>query len=62
MARDSIEIVLDPLRSDTTGKRRLYHANINSRGAINDTAYLPSGTGEAWRGHWRLASKVIGDR
>src|ERR1041385_6262502 len=38
---DSIELVLDPLHTDTSGRRRLYHANINSLGAINDTAYVP---------------------
>jgi len=59
---DSTELVLDPLHTDTSGRRRFYHANINSLGAINDTAYVPGGSGEAWRGHWRLASKVIGDR
>jgi len=59
---DSVEVVLDPLRTDTTGRRRLYHANLNALGAINDTAYVPGGGGEAWRGHWRTASKVTGDR
>ena len=59
---DSIEMILDPLHTDTTGRRRLYHANINALGAINDTAYVPGGGGEAWRGHWRTASKVVGDR
>ncbi|MBI4025290.1 MAG: hypothetical protein HY360_09945 [Verrucomicrobia bacterium] len=59
---DSIELVLDPLRADTSGRRRLYHANLNALGAINDTAYTLSGGGEAWRGHWRTASKVVGNR
>jgi hypothetical protein len=59
---DSIELVLDPLPQDRSGRRRLYHANLNSLGAINDTAYIPGGSGEAWRGRWRTASKIIGDR
>ncbi len=59
---DSVELVLDPLHTDTSGRRRLYHANLNSLGAINDRAYVPGGGGEAWRGNWRTASKVIGDR
>lgn len=59
---DSVEMVLDPLRADTRGRRRLYHANLNARGAINDTAYSPGGGGEAWRGRWRTASAVAGDR
>lgn len=59
---DSVEMVIDPLRADTTSRRRLYHANLNARGAVNDTAYQPNGVGEAWRGHWRLANKIIGNR
>ncbi|MCC7517666.1 MAG: hypothetical protein IT578_00610 [Verrucomicrobiae bacterium] len=59
---DSIEMVLDPLRADPTGRRRIYHANINALGAINDTAYTSGGGGVAWRGQWRTASKVVGDR
>ena len=58
---DSIELVLDPLRHDPL-RRRLYHANINAKGAINDTAYKLAGGGEAWRGHWRIANQTVGDR
>lgn len=58
---DSIELVLDPLRHDPA-RRRLYHANVNAKGAINDTAYRVAGGGEAWRGRWRMANEVIGDR
>src|SRR5205085_2432343 len=47
---DSIELVLDPLHTDaTSGRRRLYHANINARGAINDTAFVPGGSRAAIR-------------
>jgi hypothetical protein len=59
---DSIELVLDPIPDAPAGQRRLYHANINARGAINDTVYVVGGSAEAWRGHWRTASRVIGDR
>lgn len=59
---DSIELVLDPLRADTTERRRLYHANFNARGAIYDMRHSPKGGGEAWRGRWEIASKVMGDR
>src|SRR4029079_15353889 len=59
---DSIEMILDPLHTDASGRRRIYHANINAKGAINDTAYSPSGGGEAWRGHSPLASKVVGEQ
>lgn len=59
---DSIELVIDPLRDDKTARRLIYHAIINSRGAIYDQAYLPAGGGTAWRGQWRVASKVIEDR
>ena len=59
---DSIELVLDPLHTDSSPRRKLYHANLNAKGAISDTAYLPGGGGEAWRGKWRIANKVIGDR
>ncbi len=58
---DSIEMVLDPLRHDPA-RRRLYHANINAKGAINDTAYKLGGGGEAWRGNWRIANQIVGDR
>jgi hypothetical protein len=58
---DSIELVLDPLRHDPA-RRRLYHANINAKGAINDTAYNLGGGGEAWRGNWRIANQIVGDR
>jgi len=58
---DSVEMVLDPVRGDPS-RRRLFHVNLNALGAINDTAYRPNGTGEGWRGNWRTASKVIGDR
>ncbi|NLF68218.1 MAG: hypothetical protein GX575_04095 [Candidatus Anammoximicrobium sp.] len=58
---DSIEMVFDPLRHDPA-RRRLYHANINAKGAINDTAYKLGGGGEAWRGNWRIANQIIGDR
>ena len=58
---DSIELVFDPLRHDAA-RRRLYHANINAKGAINDTAYRLDGGGEAWRGKWRIANQIIGDR
>ena len=58
---DSIEMVLDPLRHDPA-RRRLYHANINAKGAINDTAYKLGGGGEAWRGNWRMANQIVGDR
>jgi len=58
---DSIEMVFDPLRHDPP-RRRLYHANINTKGAINDTAYKLGGGGEAWRGNWRIANQIIGDR
>ena len=58
---DSIEMVFDPLRHDAA-RRRLYHANINALGAISDAAYRVSGGGEAWRGHWRIANQIIGDR
>jgi hypothetical protein len=59
---DSIELVLDPLPDAPPGQRRLYHANINARGAINDTIYIVGGSAEAWRGRWRTVSRVIGDR
>ncbi|MGD0092957.1 MAG: glycoside hydrolase domain-containing protein [Planctomycetota bacterium] len=59
---DSIEMVLDPLHSDATARRRLYHANINAKGAINDSAYAVGGGGETWRGGWRMANKILGDR
>lgn len=59
---DSIEMVLDPLRTDTSGRRRFYHAIINAKGAIYDASHMPTGGGEAWRGNWRVASKVVGDR
>jgi hypothetical protein len=59
---DSIELVIDPLRSDATGRRRLYHANLNARGAVHDMAYIPLGAAQPWRGRWRTASKVKDDR
>ena len=59
---DSVELVLDPLRGDKTDRRRLYHAIFNARGAVYDQAYSPAGGGVAWRGHWRVASKMVGDR
>lgn len=59
---DSVELVLDPLRAETGDRRRLYHAILNARGAIYDQRHALTGGGEAWRGHWELASKVIGER
>ena len=59
---DSVELVLGPLREDKTARRLLYHAIFNAKGAVYDQAYSPAGGGVAWRGHWRVASKVIGDR
>ena len=44
------------------GQRHLYQANINAKNAISDTAYVVGGNAEAWRGHWKLASQIIGDR
>lgn len=59
---DSIELILDPLHTEDSNRRRIYHANLNSKGAINDTAYLVGGGGEAWRGKWRIANRILGDR
>lgn len=59
---DSVELVLDPLRGDKTDRRLVYHAIFNAKGAVYDQAYSPAGGGIAWRGNWRIASKVIGDR
>ena len=59
---DTFELALDPLRGGSPERRRLYHAIINAKGAIMDYRFVPSGGGEAWRGGWTTASKVIGDR
>ena len=59
---DSIEIVLDPLRAAPEERRRLYHAIINAKGAIYDQRHTVKGGGEAWRGRWKTASKIAGDR
>jgi len=59
---DSIELVFDPLRTAAAGVRKLYHANLNAKNAIHDTAYTVGGSAEAWRGNWRLASQIVGDR
>lgn len=59
---DSIEMVIDPLPTTPSGQRKLYHANINAQGAISDMIYVVGGNAEPWRGNWRSASKVIGDR
>ncbi|PJB70173.1 MAG: hypothetical protein CO095_09210 [Armatimonadetes bacterium CG_4_9_14_3_um_filter_58_7] len=58
---DSIEMVIDPFHSGPAEKRKLYHANINAKGAIHDTAYQVGGNAEAWRGNWRTVSQMIGD-
>ena len=59
---DSVELVLAPEPAAPPGKCRLYHANINARGAIHDTLYVVGGNAAPWRGHWRTASKIMGDR
>jgi hypothetical protein len=62
---DSVEIIFDPLRhlgADKTGKRKLFQLITNAKGAIFDQAYSLSGGGEAWRGAWRIANKIEGDR
>jgi hypothetical protein len=59
---DSVELVLDPNPAAPAGQRRLFHANINARGAIHQTAYLVGGNAMVWQGNWRIASKIIGDR
>ncbi len=59
---DSVEMVLDPAPGAPAGSRRLYHANINAKGAIHDMAYVVGGTAEPWRGGWRTASRIVGDR
>lgn len=59
---DSIELVLDPMPTAPIGQRRLFHANINAKGAIHDMIYVAGGSAEPWRGHWRTASQIIGDR
>jgi hypothetical protein len=58
---DSVEIVLDPWRRGPAEKREIYHAIFNSRGAIYDMSYAAKGA-QPWRGHWRIGTKVIGDR
>jgi hypothetical protein len=47
---DSIEMILDPLHTDASGRRRIYHANINAKGAINDTAYSHPAAGKPGAG------------
>ena len=59
---DSVELVFDPLRAAPETRRRLYHAIINARGAIYDQRHSVKGGGEAWRGRWELASKIVDDR
>ena len=59
---DSIELVLAPEPAAPPGKCRLYHAVINAQGAVHDTLYVVGGNASPWRGHWRTASKVVGDR
>jgi hypothetical protein len=59
---DSIELVFDPLPEAGDAKRRLYHAILNAKNAIYDQRFDPKGGGEAWRGHWEMASQVRGDR
>lgn len=59
---DSVEVTLESPRVDTAGRRQTYRATINAKGAIDDQCRLSDGGVEPWRGHWRLASQVVGDR
>jgi hypothetical protein len=59
---DSVELVLDPTPAAPAGQRRLFHVNINARGAIYQTAYVVGGNAMVWRGNWRIGSQIIGDR
>lgn len=59
---DSVEVTLESPRVDTAGRRQTYRATINAKGAIDDQCRLSDGGVEPWRGHWQLASQVVGDR
>ena len=59
---NSIALMPTPEPAAPPGKCRLYHAVLNARGTVHDTLYVVGGNAAPWRGHWRTASKIVGDR
>ncbi len=58
---DAVEIFVDPSPRAANGE--IYQAIINAKGAIWQQAYQSRGGGApAWHGHWRITSKVAGNR
>jgi hypothetical protein len=58
---DSIELILDPLRNDPAN-RRFYHIIMNAAGAMYTMKHSPDQGAEAWRGTWKVASRIIDNR
>ena len=57
---DTVEILVAPSAGE--GKGRIYQVLVNARGAVWQQELAGRGPAVAWRGHWRVASKVAGDR
>ncbi len=60
---DDVEILVAPLTKAGRSRGTVYQLIVNAKGAIWQNAFRSRGAGaKAWHGHWKIATKVVGNR